>query len=62
LGFRGFFFRAVLFVLVAVVDMADVADRTWVSTEQELLEQDARAQVPAWATHQLAAPGSLSDQ
>jgi hypothetical protein len=42
LGVRGSFFRAVLFVLVAVVDMADVADRTWVSTEQELLEQAVR--------------------
>jgi hypothetical protein len=42
LGFRGFFFRAVPFVLVTVVDMADVADRTWVATEQELLEQAVR--------------------
>jgi hypothetical protein len=42
LGFRDSFFRAVLFVLVAVVDMADVADRTRVSTEQELLEQAVR--------------------
>jgi hypothetical protein len=44
MGFRrsGILFRAVLFVLVAVVDMADVADQTWVSTEQELLEQAVR--------------------
>ena len=41
-GLSGILFRAVLPILVAVVDMADVADGTWVSTEQELLEQAVR--------------------
>jgi hypothetical protein len=42
LGFRAFFSSGGTVHLVAVVDMADVADQTWVSTEQELLKQAVR--------------------
>jgi hypothetical protein len=51
------FFRAVLPILVAVVDMADVADGTWVSTEQELLEQAAPP--PQEVSAQLDADGPV---